>query len=76
MPRPLVSGIASLLVPGLGQILNKKYLRGALLLGAWFLTSLVVMVASMFLVVIVHLLFIVSSAVDAYRVAKSAPPGI
>lgn len=76
MPGPLVSGVASLLVPGLGQILNGKYLRGGVLMGAWFLTSVVVMVAAIFLVVIVHIVFVATAAVDAYRIAKSSASGI
>lgn len=71
MPSPLVSGIASLLVPGLGQLLNRKYLRGGVLLGLWLFVSAVVMIAALGLVVITHAVFIIASAIDAYRIAQS-----
>lgn len=76
MPGPIVSGVASFLVPGLGQILNGRYLRGGALLISWILVSAVVMAAAFFLVLLVHLVFILSSAVDAYRIAKSTSPGL
>lgn len=76
MPGPIVSGVASLLVPGLGQLLNGRYRRGGVLLLLWLGVSAVVMIASVFLVFLVHLVFVLSSAVDAYRIAKASAPGI
>lgn len=71
MPGPLVSGIASLVVPGLGQLLNRKYGRGGVFMALWIFTSAVSMIAAVGFVLIVHLVFIVGSAIDAYRIAKS-----
>lgn len=76
MPGPIVSGIASLVLPGLGQLLNGRYIRGGGLMIGWLLTSAVVMIASIFLLLVVHLVFIVTTAVDAYRIARSAAPGM
>lgn len=71
MPGPLVSGIASFIVPGLGQILNGKYVRGGLLFGLWIVVSAFVTFIALGLFAIVHLVFIIASAIDAYRIAKS-----
>lgn len=76
MPRPVVSGVASLILPGLGQLLNGNYLRGGLLLAAWLVTSAIVMIASIAFVVIVHLVFVLSTGVDAYRIAKAGSQGL
>lgn len=75
MPGPLISGLASLVVPGLGQLLNGRYLRGGVLMAGWLGAAAVVMIASIALVLIVHLVFILSTAVDAYRIAKSTTSG-
>lgn len=71
MPSPLVSGIASFVVPGLGQLLNRKYGRGGVLFGLWLLVSAGAMIAALGLVLIVHVVFMIASAIDAYRIAKS-----
>lgn len=71
MPGPVVSGVASFIVPGLGQLLNGKYVRGGLFLVLWLIVSAVVMVAALGLVLIVHLVFVIASAIDAYRIAKT-----
>lgn len=71
MPGPLVSGIASFIVPGLGQILNGKYLRGGVLFGLWVVVTAFAMVIALGLFTIAHLVFIIGSAIDAYRIAKS-----
>lgn len=76
MPGPIVSGVASLLIPGLGQLLNRKFVRGGLLLGAWLLTSLIVTVVALPLVILLHLVFILSSGIDAYRIGKSTASGL
>lgn len=76
MPGPIVSGVASLIIPGLGQLLNGKYLRGGVLMVVWLVVSAFVMIAALFLVVFVHLIFIVATAVDAYRIAKSTASGM
>lgn len=71
MPRPWISGVASLIIPGLGQVLNGKYLRGGTLMIGWIVAAAVTMVASIAFFMLVHLVFILTTAVDAYRVAKS-----
>lgn len=71
MPGALVSGIASFVIPGLGQLLNRKYVRGGVFLGLWLFVSATAMIAAAPLVVIVHLVFVIASAVDAYRIGKS-----
>lgn len=72
MPGPWISGIASLVIPGLGQLLNGKYLRGGILLIGWLVASAVTMIASIAFFMLVHLVFVLSTAVDAYRIAKSS----
>lgn len=76
MPSPLLSGIASLILPGLGQLLNGKYVRGGGLMLGWLVFSTIVMIASIGLVFIVHIIFIVLTGIDAYRIAKSTPSGL
>jgi TM2 domain-containing membrane protein YozV len=71
MPGPLLSGIASFIVPGLGQLLNGKYVRAGLLFGLWLVVTASVGVIALGLFAIVHLVFIIASAIDAYRIAKS-----
>ncbi len=71
MPGAVASAVASLVVPGLGQILNGKYLRGGVLVIGWIVTSAIVMAAAFFLLILTHLLFMVLTAFDAYRIAKA-----
>lgn len=74
MPGPLISGIASLVLPGSGQLLNRRYIRGGLLMGTWIVASSVMMVLTIGLALLVHLVFMGATAVDAYRLAKSSVP--
>ncbi len=71
MPGPIVSAIASLIIPGLGQLLNKKFLRGGGLIALWLVSSAVVSVIALTAYIFVHLLFMLVTAIDAFRVAKS-----
>lgn len=71
MASPLISGIASFIIPGLGQILNGKYLRGGALFGLWIVVTASVGFVSIGFFGIAHLVFIIASAIDAYRIAKS-----
>lgn len=70
MPGPILSAIASLILPGLGQILNKKFKRGIGLIGLWLITLVIVSIAAIFLVIFIHLIFMVATAFDAYRIVK------
>lgn len=72
MPGPIISAVASLIIPGLGQLLNKKYKRGGFLMGLWILVQAIVSVVALFLFAIIQLVFAVAAAIDAYRVAKEA----
>jgi len=72
MLRPIISGIASFIVPGLGQLLNRKYKRGGALVVLWLVTGTVVSVLALSLVVLVHFIFMIGTAIDAYRIAKSS----
>lgn len=72
MPGPVVSGVASLVIPGLGQLLNGKFLRGGVLTGGWILVSAITMTAAVGVFFLVHLVFIVASGIDAYRIAKAS----
>lgn len=71
MPGPILSAIASLILPGLGQILNKRYKRGTGLIGLWLITLAIVSVAAIFLTLIIHLIFMLATAIDAYRIVKT-----
>lgn len=70
MPGPIISAIASLIVPGLGQLLNKKYKRGIGLFVLWVISTAIVSVVAIFLLMFIHLIFIIATAFDAYRIVK------
>lgn len=72
MPGPLISGIASFIIPGLGQLLNRKYVRGGALILLWLIAGVVVGFIILPLFMLFHLIFIIASAIDAYRIAKSS----
>jgi TM2 domain-containing membrane protein YozV len=72
MLRAIVSAVASLILPGLGQLLNRRYKRGLALLGLDLLLATVVGVIALPFFVLVHLVFMIASAIDAYRIVKSA----
>lgn len=63
--------MASLIIPGLGQVLNGKYLRGGALMVGWIVAAAFTMIASIAFFTLVHLVFIITTAIDAYRIAKS-----
>jgi TM2 domain-containing membrane protein YozV len=71
MPGPIISAIASLVVPGLGQLLNKKYIRGIVLIVLWLLSIAIAGVAAIGLFVVIHLIFMIATAFDIYRIVKS-----
>jgi TM2 domain-containing membrane protein YozV len=72
MPGPIVSGVASLIVPGLGQVLNGKYLRGIVV----FIAAIVLISATAVIVlplaILMTLIVLIASAADAYKIAKGA----
>ena len=70
MPGPIVSAIASLIFPGLGQILNKRYVRGVVIAVANTVMAVIILPLAM----LAHLLWMLLAAIDAYRIAKSATP--
>lgn len=72
MPGPIISGIASLIVPGLGQLLNRKFIRGGILIGLWLVSGVVVGFIILPLFMLIHLIFMLATAIDAYRIAKSS----
>jgi len=74
MPGPIVSAIASLIFPDLGQILNKRYVRGVVIAVAVVVANTVMAVIILPLAMLAHLLWMLLAAIDAYRIAKSATP--
>lgn len=75
MPGPIVAGIASLIVPGLGQLLNKKYKRGlVLLVGVGFVVfvamPILMAVGGIFPAMLALLIYFATAAIDSYKVAK------
>lgn len=71
MPGPILSAIASLIIPGLGQVLNKKFIRGIGLIVLWLISIAVVGAVAIFFFLVIHLIFMIATAFDAYRVVKS-----
>lgn len=70
MPGPILSAIASLIIPGLGQVLNKKFKRGIGLIALWVISIAVVSAVAIFFFLIIHLIFMIATAFDAYRIVK------
>lgn len=70
MPGPIVSGVVSFIVPGLGQVLNGKYLRGIVVFVAAIALIVGSGVAGIGAMMIVTLIVLISAAADSYRVAK------
>lgn len=71
MIRAIVSAGASFVLPGLGQLLNRKYKRGIGLMALWLATTAVVSVIALPFFILVHLIFMIATAIDAYRIVKS-----
>jgi TM2 domain-containing membrane protein YozV len=68
----IVSALASFIVPGLGQLLNRKYKRGIGFMALWLVTTALVSVIALPFFMLVHLVFIIATAIDAYRIVTSA----
>jgi hypothetical protein len=70
MIRLVISILASLIIPGLGQIIMKQYKRGVALIALWFVLMSVVSIIAITFLIIIHMIFVIATIVDVYRLAK------
>lgn len=72
MLKAILSAVASFIIPGLGQLLNRKYKRGIVLILLWLVTGTIVSVIAISLFALIHLVFMISTGIDAYRIVRSS----
>lgn len=75
MPGPLASGILSLLIPGLGQVLNGRFIRGGLIFTGAFGLLVIGTIGGGAVILLLLPLYAVVVAYDAGKVARGVTPG-